>query len=213
MEMIKGNVVTSIRKKLTVEDYHGMNLSRRFWDASYSDIQEGNHKVVVEKYLRNLDENIQKGYGLMMYGPNGAGKTSVASVILKECRRRGYRCFFGRAAELLDAFENKIMFSEGVSVWHRCIEVDALVIDDFGHEASLFGGREAATWERLMRERSDNFSSTFITMNMDVSEFMDRYGKNVSIMSVMKEMMLPVVVAGRDLRRDNASQMEKEMLS
>jgi DNA replication protein DnaC len=212
MDVRGGTTVTALRKKLTVEDYHSMNLSRKFWDASYNDIPEGQHKNIVEKYLRNLDENVRKGYGLLLFGNNGVGKTSIAAVILKECRRRGYRCFFGRSAELLDAFENKISYTEGISVWDRCVQVDALVIDDFGHEKNLFGGREMAIWERLLRERSDNFMATFLTMNMHMDEFKERYSNYVSIMSVLTEMVFPVVVAGDDLRSLNAERLAQEML-
>ena len=155
-----------MRKQLTSIDMNIMNIGSKYWDVSLSKIKETTHKAVVSRYALKIEYVRSKGIGLYLCGDNRSGKTSIAVAILKEARRQKYTCYFITAVELRDAYYDKTMFEEDVTVIQRCIGVDFLVIDDFGKELtkSQHGERKL---EDLIRQRCNNLRPTILTTNVN----------------------------------------------
>ena len=75
------------------------------------------------------------------------------------------------------------------------------MLDDLGKEHSGQTGFSERLFEDLIRERSAEKKTTFITTNQDTKEIVERY--KVSMVEVLKETVVPVHVKAPN-RRDEA---------
>jgi len=116
------------RRALHPPDFERMNLPREFWRSKVHGVS-GDIRPPVERYLLRIREMTDKGIGLLIHGEAGTGKTSIAALVAKEGRARGYPVFFVGVWELREAMRSRVMFEEGVSIQDRCRDVDILVLD------------------------------------------------------------------------------------
>lgn len=184
------------RSRLTVEHFLLMRIPRRFWGITFDQI-EPDLKEVVRNYLQNLDMMLDNGHGFLFAGNNGVGKTSAACFIAREVRRTGASVLMITAASLIESVLEKTEVEEGLLL-DRTRIVDFLLLDDLGHEHSSKSKFEDRVLENLLRERGSACLTTFITTNMSIEDLKERY--ETSMLEVMKEMMLPVVVEGKNYR-------------
>lgn len=185
------------RRSLQRRDLERMRLPYRFWHSKFDLIPNDDMKAYVKRFVSGMGntlspgEAMENGYSMFIYGNNDMGKTSMASVIAKESRRRGFSCFFTRAMTLRDAVMRGEMFNESVSVLRRCETVDLLVLDDIGKEGksekSLTVGANGfeRLVEELLRERSAQQRSTIVTSNVKPEKLVDAY--SVSMIKMMTE--------------------------
>jgi len=180
-----------------------------FWKAKFEKIPEGDHKDVIERYLRRIIQAKKNGYGMVLWGKNSRGKSSAAVVMLKAARRLKYTCLFITAAQYRDQVMNDVMFDDGVSLKNWCSFVDFLIIDDLhkepGNERSS-GGSERMM-EDLIRTRVSNMKATIITMNSDPKKMEDRYGW--SMKSLISERFGFVEMVGPSMRTEGVQQVKQ----
>jgi DNA replication protein DnaC len=188
--------IEGYRGRLTAEHFGLMRVPRRFWEASVSDIEPMTRQVVLT-YLRQLDEMLDRGVGLLLWGENGRGKTSAAVCVAKEARRRGASVLMTTAASLVDAARSRTEVEDGLLV-ERARGVDFLLIDDLGKEHPGESGFSDRLFENLLRERSASQLTTWITTNMGRDGLTERY--KPSMMEVIKELVVPVKMTGENLR-------------
>lgn len=192
------------RMRLTQAHVEGMRIPRRFWDVSFDQINE-EIRPKIDVYLRNLDDKLDRGEGLLLWGNNGVGKTSVAVLIALEVRRRGASVLFTTAEGLRSSVLEGTMFDDEQTVIERARAVDFLVLDDLGKEHPGETGFTERLFENLFRERSAARRTTFVTTNLPMRPG-DGGGKaltNVyipSMIEVMKETLHPIRYVGTNLR-------------
>jgi len=203
------------RMRLTQAHVERMRIPRRFWDASFNQISE-EIRPKVEKYLRQLDDHLDEGEGLLLWGDNGVGKTSIAVLIALEVRRRGASVFFITAEGLRQAVLEKELYDDEQLVIERARSVDFLVLDDLGKEHPGETGFSERLLENLFRERSAMRRATVITTNLPMgsTDGNERTLMNAyipSMVEVMKEVFYPLRCVGENFRDEALRRIKKKI--
>jgi DNA replication protein DnaC len=73
----------------------------------------------------------ERGAGLFLTGLEGVGKTSIACLVAKEARKKGFSGFFTSTFDLRENMRAKVSFDEDRPLFTHCREVDLLVLDSF----------------------------------------------------------------------------------
>lgn len=188
--------------RLTSEHLDWMRLPKRFWKSSFSEV-DSSLQPIIQGYIEKLDDHLDNGDGLMLWGVNGTGKTSAAVVVAKEVRRTGASVLYITAERLRQSVLEKEEFTEGQLLIDRARRVEFLLLDDLGKEHSGQTSFSERLFEDLLRERSSQRRTTFITTNQDHEEIMDHY--KISMVEVLKEIVVPVRVRAIN-RRDKAQE-------
>lgn len=183
--------------RLTQSHIDRMRIPERFWFVSFDGVIPESKKIV-DQYLKNLDDNLDRGEGLLMWGPNGSGKTSCAVLIGLEVRRRGAIVFFVTAERLRASVLEKEMFDNDQTIMERARAVDFLIIDDLGKEHPGETGFSERLFENLLRERSARKQTTVITTNLSVEKLRKTYVR--SMLEVIRESLYPLCFEGENLR-------------
>jgi DNA replication protein DnaC len=185
------------RMRLTQSHIDRMRIPQRFWFVERGEIIE-EVRGIIDNYIRNLDENLDKGEGLLMWGPNGTGKTSAAIYIGMEVRRRGATVYFVQAERLRASVLEKEMFDDELTVMERARAVDFLILDDLGKEHPGETGFSERLFENLFRERIAARKTTVVTTNLSVEVLRETYVR--SMLEVMREALYPLSFEGENLR-------------
>jgi len=190
--------VVGHRMRLTQSHIDRMQIPQRFWFVKRGEIIP-EVRAIIDKYIKNLDGNLDKGEGLLMWGSNGSGKTSAAVFIGMEARRRGATVFFVTAERLRASVLEKEMFDDDQTIMERARAVDFLILDDLGKEHPGETGFSERLFENLLRERSARKQTTIITTNLCVEDLRKTYIR--SMLEVMREAMYPLAFEGENLRK------------
>lgn len=208
--------IVGLRIKLTKAHMDLMRIPRRFWESSFDAIPDCEGKDVLRSYLRNIEDMLDRGEGLLLWGPNGHGKTSAAVIVMMEARRRGASALFVQAETLRQAALEGTMFSDEKTLMDRAREVDFLVLDDLGKEHSGESGYTERLFENLIRGRSANKRVTLVTTNLPVNppsaggaSLKTKY--IASMLEVMREAMYPVLLRTHNWRDRVQQDMEARL--
>lgn len=186
-----------------------MRIPNRYWDVSIDNVQLENEpaRKVIVRYIENIEEMLDEGIGLILWGDNDTGKTSASVVIAKAARRTGAPVYFTTMEGLRQAVLNDAMFSSDTSVEARALNVELLVLDEFGKEHAGQTGFMNRYIENLMRDRCSRKLSTIITANPSPSALAKKYQE--SMMKVMAESMMPVAFTGASMRAAGMDRVTK----
>lgn len=188
------------KRPLTPRDFERAGINGRLRDASLDQIpRDAHYRQRIEWYISNLDENIKKGVGLILYGPHGSGKSCGASIIAQEVMARGGSVLFIEEAMLLDVWIKDVEFPfvEDKSYRNRVSEVDLLIVDDLG--LSPFTDNFRLT-EEIIKFRLRLCRSVIIVTNLTKDKFVERY---TTIADASREACIPVKCEGvhwRDIK-------------
>jgi DNA replication protein DnaC len=187
------------KRSLNEETLVRMNIGRRFWSAEMSDLPESPAKGIFRKYVMDLQENYNQGWGMFLYGANGVGKTHASCAFLKELQRRGYSTYCILADVLKVAYIDGSRFDADNSVVQRVERVDFLLLEDLGKEYSGKGsGFAELCFENLLRKRSRECLPTIVTTNLAPDAFKERYKQSAA--SLAMECMVACEMKGQDQR-------------
>lgn len=159
-------MVASARRALSPPDFERMNLPREFWRAKVHGVPTG-IQPTVERYLLRIREMTEKGIGLYIHGASGVGKTSVAALVAKEGRSRGYSVLFVGVWELRELMRSRVMFEDNTSIQQRCREVDILVLDALSPEDAKEMWVNEKFLTDLVSYRRSHKKVTIITSKID----------------------------------------------
>jgi len=131
---------SEIGKKFLESSLSDAGVGRRYWD---SDVKSCRCRDQMKRYLKNMQENVETGKGVLCYGPFGTGKSSVLVAIAKaymwEFRERFYLDGFeisptrGIGVQYVTANELAgAAFRKEHDLIRTCKNGDILVVDDFG---------------------------------------------------------------------------------
>lgn len=209
-----GGTMERKRIALTRRHLERANIPERYW----TDVRLGNvpdsapYKEDVLWYLRNLESNIARGDGLLLYSQaNGTGKTGLATIVLRMALMLGFTGFYIRAAALQTAEVTDRMFDEFELVSDRVRNVDVLVLDDLGKEHKAKSGFTENLVEDVIRERVQRAKATIITTNLLPGQLETEYSKDFR--DVLREAFHPIHVVdgangGVDWRQKKKSELK-----
>lgn len=188
-----------------------MGIPKKFHDLCMEDFMTFKQKdlmkvrTYMEDYLNRLPEVFENNEGLFLYGSNGVGKTFIACMIVKEAYRRRYTARRVTFVEYISAYtrlwgaktpEEKETLEQ--EFYNNYKAVEFLVIEEIGKE--IDSKVAAPILEDCLRYREDNGLVTTICTNLDLREMKERYG--MSSYSLMQGNMTPVLIEGKDKRRE-----------
>jgi len=119
---------------------------------------------------------------LVLWGENGVGKSGLSSGLLWELGQRGQSVLFQPVGEILARLKQTYSRENGRDalreheVMGALMDVDVLVLDDFGTEYLSDSGWAAAELFRLINHRHDHLKRTIITSNLAPSALAARLG-------------------------------------
>jgi DNA replication protein DnaC len=182
----------------------GTGIPKRFRGVSFErkPVSDIDPEVVREmrRFVRNIDENLDKGRGAWFFGHVGTGKTSLAMVVSKAALEAGRSVAIYSVPHLLadikDTYEDDSSRSY-TDLFRRLCEVDLLHLDDLGAEKPTEWVLEQLY--SIVNERWQNERSIIVTSNPAPEELRDQIGRRtVSRLQEIAEIQIPMM--GTDLR-------------
>ena len=155
----------------------------------------------IRRFVRNIDENVDKGRGLWFYGDVGTGKTSLAMLVSKAALEAGRSVAIYSVPHLLadikETYDDDSPRSYA-DLFRRLCEVDLLHLDDLGAEKPTEWVLEQLY--SIVNERWQNERSIVVTTNLGLDELRDQIGyRTVSRIEGVCGPAIPIM--GRDLRQ------------
>jgi len=99
-------------------------------DLDYYDINVANGMSKQElKQLRELVW-LEQNFNIVFMGPSGTGKTFIASGLVYDAIKQGYKAYFVSMEELINIIRLKEMTSTALGKYNRLIKAHLLAIDD-----------------------------------------------------------------------------------
>jgi DNA replication protein DnaC len=174
----------------------GLLYQRLDWD-DYT----GDPEVVktLQAYVLRHDDYVDQGLGLLFTGARGIGKTMLATLVLKECIRAGYRCYYATYSSAMEMYtagwrdrDQKRRFDE------LFLHKKVLLLDDIGREAKSGNNMQESTFEHILRYRVQSCRPTILTTNLDFGDLKESYGD--AVMSLLSEQSMVLEMTGQNFR-------------
>jgi len=157
-------------------------------------------KTAVQRYVRRIDEQLDRGRGLWLFGDVGTGKTTLAMLVSKAALDAGRSVAIYSLPRLLA--EIRMTFDTDnersyVALLDRLAEVDLLHIDDVGAEKTSAWVLEQLY--ALINARYEAERAVVITTNLKRDELAEQI--NERTVSRLEEMCEVLPLFGADARR------------
>ncbi len=185
------------RRPLERVDLERMALPEEFWRVRLPGLPEP-AAAIVTNYIARMPALFEKGVGLLFSGLMGTGKTSLASIVAREARVRGYSVYFTAVWGLREGVRTRAMFDPEQTVMERALQVDLLVLDNLRPEdsADMFLGRRAL--DELVTARASANRPTLLTTRVPFTDLDDPKGLWWGLPQLGR--LVCVTVKGPDLR-------------
>jgi len=175
-------------------DLERMCLPESLWRVR-ADGLPGPAVAALRSYAAKVDALAPKGVGIVFLGPQGVGKTSLASILLRELRPRGYSGLFLTAWDFREFTRGKVPFDGEQLYGERARTVDLLVLDNL----TELDGQDVA-WgkrpiEELLSSRASLGRPTIVTTRIGSSELASGAWRGLLPLG----RLVPVPVVGPDL--------------
>jgi DNA replication protein DnaC len=180
-------------------------ITKRFHSCTFESIAEKGVPEQVKKqyweiedYAAELEENVNKGVGLMLKGPVGTMKTTFAVAVLRQYIQEGGSGLFMPMVSLLDTiFTLKAKsLEEWASFEHKLKNVKLLLLDDLGAEHTE--GWVLTKVDAIITERYNRCLPIIITTNMSTEQLKQTYAER--IMDRLRSTSKVITFAGKSLR-------------
>lgn len=180
------NVVYISKKQDRYKNLERRGVFRRYWECTFEEIElRGIPDVVreafkeVKEYADNLEENVDKGIGLILGGPVGLMKTSLSVAVLHRALDLDMSVQFVTMASLLDnIFSLKARnVEEWVKYEDRIKGAKILVLDDLGGEHTE--GWVKTKVDAIISERYNKMLPIIITTNLTGEALKATYAERV----------------------------------
>jgi DNA replication protein DnaC len=176
--------------------YRGVSFDRRpIADLDPSVIRP------VRQYVRDIDDNLDRGRGLWFFGDVGTGKTSLAMLVSKAAQEAGRSVAIYSMPRLLadirDTYDRDSGGAPYSAFFRRLCSVDLLHLDDLGAEHRTDWVLEQVY--SIVNERWQDQRAMLVTTNVvDLNDLREQIGTRT--VSRLSEMCDAHPVFGADLR-------------
>lgn len=196
------------RRPLERGDLERIGLPEAFWRGKLQGLPQAAATIVVN-YLDKFDRLRPNGMGLALAGPAGHGKTSLASIVARELRLRGYSVFFITTWDLREAIRTRATFDAEQPVMERIRTVDVLILDNLRAEDATdhFLGRRVI--EEILVGRAVAAKPSIVTTPLVFGELDDPKGAWRGMLNAGR--LTYAHVQGTDLR-ENLMKSAKALL-
>jgi DNA replication protein DnaC len=155
----------------------------------------------VQRFVREIDQNIAKGRGLWLMGDVGTGKTTLAMLVSKAALKKGHSVAIYSVprllAEIRDSYDAVRHERSYAQFFQQLVSVDLLHLDDLGAERQTDWVLEQLY--SLVNERWEAERSILVTTNLTaLDELEQQIGKRT--VSRLTEMTDQFPLYGPDLR-------------
>ncbi|OBA64948.1 hypothetical protein A5647_24875 [Mycobacterium sp. 1100029.7] len=171
----------------------------------------GDTEVVttLQAYIRGHSDYVDRGLGLLFTGARGVGKTMLATLVLKELIRAGYKCHYATYSSAMELYtagwrdrDQKRRFDQ------LLLRKQVLLLDDMGREAKSSNNIQESTFEHILRYRVQSCRPTILTTNLDFGDLKESYG--ASAMSLLTEQSMVLEMTGNNFRpRSNSRKFDE----
>ena len=168
------------------------------WTFERDDGTNAKISELARNYVKNFDEMLKRGKGLLLYGAVGTGKTFIAACIANALIDVGRPCMVTNFARLVNTlsgmYEGKQEYIDGLN------KFDLLVIDDLASERDTEYMGEII--QNIIDSRYRAGLPLVITTNLTSEELKNPAEiRKQRIYSRLFEMCYPVEVIGKDRRK------------
>lgn len=168
------------------------------WTFEKDDNSNSKISQVARNYVKNFDEMLKRGKGLLLFGSVGTGKTFIAACIANALIDKGHACMMTNFARLVNTiggmYEGKQEYIDSLN------DFDLLIIDDLASERDTEYMGEIV--QNIIDSRYRAGLPLIITTNLTSEELKRPVEmRKQRIYSRLFEMCVPVEVVGEDRRR------------
>lgn len=195
-----------VRRQALIQVLERCGIHQRFRDSSFEQIEEigiptsiQTQYIQIKEYASNLNENIEKGRGLLLKGSVGTMKTTLAAAILHEHIFLGGRGLFITMSGLLDnIFTLKANSKEKWAMFEQHVrDTPLLILDDLGAEYTE--GWVLTKVDAIIAERYNRCRSVIVTTNLSAEQLRGVYAERV--IDRLRSTLKVINFNGKSLRR------------
>lgn len=182
-----------------------MNLPEDLWTVKVQGVSE-KARTPTESYLRNIDQAVVNGAGLIVHGARGVGKSAIAALIAKEARSRGYTALFVRVWELREMIRSRMYYDADSTMSERARDVDVLVLDDLRQEDAGEKFFTLSEIHQLVKYRASRRRLTIVTTRLSIRVL------DSPPIDTLSDVLLLFPVEGPDLHDERKRELEQSIL-
>ena len=154
------------------------------------------------KQLRELMW-LEQNFNIVLMGPSGTGKSFIASGLVYQAVRKGFRSYFVSMEELINILKLKDMTSSALSKYNRLLKAHLIAVDDI----MMFPIKkhEAVAFFNLVNHLHEK-SSLIITTNKSPKQWADTLEDEVLAMALLDRILYRcevVKLSGASYRIEN----------
>jgi DNA replication protein DnaC len=179
-------------------------IPRRYREVSFdrAPVTEIEPQPVVkatQRFVDDIDENLDRGRGLWFVGPTGTGKTTLAMLVSRSALKAGRSVAIYSLPRLLNEIRDTHRAERShVDLLDRLTEVDLLHVDDVGAERTTDWVLEELY--SIVNSRYEDQRSMVITTNLDHDQLCAQISDRT--VSRLTEMCLQLPLHGHDRRME-----------
>lgn len=146
---------------------------------------------------------VEQAYNLLLVGSAGTGKTFIASGLVYEAVKAGYRAYLLTLEDLLVCLKTKDVSRPAMKTYRRIMKAQLLAVDD----ATLFPLKreDALLLFRLVNDFQEK-TSLVITANKPITEWLEALGDEAVMAALLDRLLYCceiIKLSGRSYRMEN----------
>lgn len=138
--------------------------------------------------------------GFYLYGPVGIGKSLLAKKVMTIILNNAYSAYIANVSQLMSQIKKELS-SYSRDTFTRCLDVDLLVIDDFGVENAT--SYDIDQLFQILENRWREYKPIIFTSNLSLGEISKKYNDRDRLYSRINGSCIVFKMDGKDMRNIN----------